>query len=53
MDTENQVFLLSSTGTGFMERSVRNCVDKKMLCCVKGNFGKRFVDVSYLEWKNG
>ncbi len=46
METENQVFLFSSTGTGFMEASVRNCVDKKMLCCVNGSFGKRFADVA-------
>ena len=29
--TENEVFLFSSTGSGFMEASVRNCVTKKML----------------------
>ena len=46
LETENQVFLFSSTGTGFMEASVRNCVEKKMLCCVNGSFGKRFKDVA-------
>ena len=46
IETENPVFLFSSTGTGFMEASVRNCVDKKMLCCVNGSFGKRFADVA-------
>ena len=46
METENQVFLFSSTGTGFMEASVRNCVEKKMLCCINGDFGKRFADVA-------
>jgi len=51
IETENQVFLFSSTGTGFMEGSVRNCVDKKMLCCVNGSFGKRFVDVAISNGK--
>jgi len=51
METENQVFLFSSTGTGFMEGSVRNCVDKKMLCCVNGSFGKRFVEVAISNGK--
>jgi len=46
LDTGNQVFLFSCTGTGFMEGSVRNCVEKKMLCCVNGSFGKRFADVA-------
>jgi len=51
IETENQVFLFSSTGTGFMEGSVRNCVDKKMLCCVNGSFGKRFVEVAVSNGK--
>jgi len=51
MKTEYQVFLFSSTGTGFMEASVRNCVDKKMLCCVNGSFGKRFVEVAISNGK--
>ncbi len=51
LETENQVFLFSSTGTGFMEASVRNCVDKKMLCCINGSFGKRFADVAVSNGK--
>ncbi len=46
LETDNQVFLFSSTGTGFMEASVRNCVRKKMLCCINGSFGKRFAEVA-------
>lgn len=45
MNTRNEVFLFSSTGSGFMEASVRNCVKKKMLSCVCGSFGKRFVEI--------
>jgi len=51
METENQVFLFSSTGTGFMEGSVRNCVEKKMLCCINGDFGKRFAEVAISNGK--
>ena len=51
METESQVFLFSSTGTGFMEASVRNCVDEKMLCCVNGSFGKRFAEVAISNGK--
>ncbi len=46
IETENQIFLFPSSGTGFMEASVRNCVEKRMLCCVNGSFGKRFSAVA-------
>jgi aspartate aminotransferase-like enzyme len=46
ISTKNQVFLFSSTGTGFMEASVRNCVRKKMLSCINGSFGERFAEVA-------
>lgn len=46
LETKNEVFLFSSTGSGFMEASVRNCVNKKMLCCICGSFGKRFAEVA-------
>ena len=51
LETEDQVFLFSSTGTGFMEASVRNCVDKNMLCCINGDFGKRFAEVGVSNGK--
>ncbi len=51
IETEEQVFLFSSTGTGFMEGAVRNCVDAKLLCCVNGSFGKRFADVAVANGK--
>jgi len=46
LETENPVFLFPSSGTGFMEASVRNCVEKKMLCCVCGEFGERFSEAA-------
>lgn len=46
LETESQIFLFSSTGTGFMEASIRNCVRRSLLCCINGSFGKRFADVA-------
>jgi aspartate aminotransferase-like enzyme len=51
LETKNEVFLFSSTGTGFMEASVRNCVNKKMLCCISGSFGKRYAEVATTNGK--
>jgi aspartate aminotransferase-like enzyme len=45
LETQNPVYLFSSTGTGFMEAAVRNCVKESMLACVNGDFGKRFAEV--------
>ncbi len=45
LETDYPVFLFSSTGTGFMEAAVRNCVRKKMIVCVNGSFGERFAEV--------
>ncbi len=45
LETENQVFLIPSSGSGFMEASVRNCVQKKMLVCINGTFGERYAEV--------
>jgi aspartate aminotransferase-like enzyme len=51
LETKNEVFLFSSTGSGFMEASVRNCVNKKMLCCICGSFGKRYAEVAAANCK--
>ncbi len=45
LETENQVFLFPSSGSGVMEATVRNCVERKMLCCINGAFGKRYAQV--------
>jgi len=52
IETENDVYLFSSTGTGFMDASVLNCVTESMLCCVNGSFGKRFADVGKAYGRN-
>lgn len=40
--TQNEIFLSTSSGTGLMEAAVRNCVDKKCLNLVNGHFGERW-----------
>jgi len=45
LETKNQVFLFPSSGSGVMEATVRNCVERKMLCCISGAFGKRYAQV--------
>lgn len=45
LETGGEVFLFPSTSSGVMEASVRNCVEKKMLCCINGDFGKRYAKI--------
>ncbi|MFH1820836.1 MAG: alanine--glyoxylate aminotransferase family protein [Methanobacteriota archaeon] len=45
LETKNQVFLFPASGSGIMEGTVRNCVERKMLCCINGEFGKRYAEV--------
>ncbi len=40
-----RVFLFPSSSTGLMEASVRNCVERCMLCTVSGEFGERYAKV--------
>jgi aspartate aminotransferase-like enzyme len=45
LETKNQVFLFTSSGSGVMEATVRNCVERKFLCCINGEFGRRYAKV--------
>lgn len=45
LETKNKAFLFPSSGSGVMEGTVRNCVERKMLCCINGAFGKRYAEV--------
>jgi len=51
LETKNQVFLFPSTSSGVMEACVRNCVEKKMLACINGDFGKRFAKIGEANGK--
>lgn len=44
--TKHRVYVTASSGTGMWEAASRNCVAKKVLHCVNGSFGERWVDVS-------
>jgi aspartate aminotransferase-like enzyme len=45
LETNNQVFLFTSSSSGVMEATVRNCVERKLLCCISGEFGRRYAKV--------
>lgn len=45
LETNNQVFLFTSSSSGVMEATVRNCVERKFLVCVNGEFGRRYAKV--------
>ncbi|QNO14986.1 alanine--glyoxylate aminotransferase family protein [Alkalicella caledoniensis] len=46
--TENEVFFLTSSGTGAMECAVVNCFSRgdKVLALINGSFGQRFADIA-------
>jgi aspartate aminotransferase-like enzyme len=52
LETENDIYLLSATGTGFMEASILNCVSDSVLVCINGSFGKRYANVARAHGRN-
>jgi len=44
--TENRIFLSTSSSTGMMEGSIRNCVHKKVLMTDCGAFSKRWTQIA-------
>jgi aspartate aminotransferase-like enzyme len=46
LETEQRVFLFPSSSTGAMEASIRNCVGRRLLCAVTGEFGERYAKVA-------
>jgi len=51
LETQSHVFLFPSSGSGAMEASIRNCVEKKVLCCICGEFGERYAKVALANGK--
>ncbi|HEX6385087.1 MAG TPA: alanine--glyoxylate aminotransferase family protein [Anaerolineae bacterium] len=49
--TEKRVLISASTGTGFMEGAVRNCVGNKVLNCVNGAFSDRMREITEANGK--
>jgi aspartate aminotransferase-like enzyme len=44
--TKQPVFLSTSSAWGVMEASIRNLVDKRVLCCMCGAFSDKWLDVA-------
>lgn len=49
--TKQRVLIAAATGTGFMEGSVRNTVNKKVLNCVNGAFSQRMRQITEANGK--
>lgn len=49
--TNRRVLISASSGTGFWEGAVRNCIDQKALNCVNGAFSDRWREVTELNGK--
>jgi aspartate aminotransferase-like enzyme len=51
-DTKQSVFLSTSSAWGVMEASIRNLVDRGVLCCMCGAFSDKWFDVAKRCGKN-
>jgi predicted phosphoserine aminotransferase len=49
--TAGRVYLSTSSGTGLQEAAVRNCVARKVLCCVNGSFSQRWYETALANGK--
>jgi predicted phosphoserine aminotransferase len=45
LDTNHDVFISTSSGSGLWEAAARCCIRRKVLCCACGAFGERWADV--------
>jgi len=52
LDTKNYAYVFTSSGTGVMEGSIRNCVRKDILHAVNGAFSDRWFKISKACGKN-
>lgn len=50
--TKNRVLISTSSGSGLMEATIRNCVSDKVLMVECGAFGKKWVDIAKACDKN-
>ncbi len=46
LDTEKHVIILTASGTEFMETSILNLVDEKVLCATCGSFSERQANIA-------
>jgi len=52
LNTKNYTIVFTSSGTGIMEGSIRNCVKNDVLCCVNGAFSDRWFKIAKACGKN-
>ena len=46
LETEGTIFLFTCSSTGVWEAAIRNCVAKRVLCCMQGAFSDRWLKVA-------
>ncbi len=46
LNAERRVFLFTSASTGVMEGAIRNCVGKKVLNTLNGEFSRRWYEIA-------
>lgn len=51
LQTKNKVFFATASGTGVMEACVRNCVSKRILNLICGEFGERWHEIAKMNGK--
>jgi predicted phosphoserine aminotransferase len=49
--TEHRVFLMTNSGSGAQEASIRNLCKERALTCINGSFSKRFYDIAQANGK--
>lgn len=49
--THSRVYVSTSSGTGLQEAAIRNCVARRVLCCVNGSFSERWSKVAVANGK--
>lgn len=50
-NTQERVFIFSSSGTGLQEAAIRNLCKENVLSCVNGAFGQRWYQVAQMNGK--
>lgn len=49
--TTQRVYISTSSGTGLQEAAMRNCVARRVLCCINGAFSERWYQVALANGK--
>ncbi len=52
LHTEGKVFLFTCSSTGVWEAAIRNCVSRRVLCCMQGAFSDRWHTVARANGKD-